>query len=707
MSAKEEKEYIFKGHVEAAYDEKATHAYVIGGRKFKNSRISFRGRGDFTHVGSSLIMGKGIWVWDESLGTLTNEIVITADDGKVYVRVTGTQTARSGDDFWGTYIIWGGSGRYAKAYGTGRASGKISAASIAISLDGMIIYPYEPKPQPPNPYYYPPYGDEAPKLEPRRLIPNYAAAPFWPHLEGIMIVEKDVPVPMRDGVRLAADVYRPAEPGKYPVILVWTIFLKDYYWQPGHPGFGVGYEPWIAPVTGSAPFEAPDPAFWVPHGYAVVVVDPTGSGRSAGKRNYDPLDIYDAIEWASAQEWSNGNVGMSGVSALGTPQVEVAPLNPPSLKAIAPGWPAFLYSPWSTGGIQRTLPIKEMLTTYVHRLPAWDSPERERATWRDARPWYQQFADIKVPVLLFVPLTDHQQMADGALNFWRFVGSSEKWIYFFKVDGSKWAHWYSSEALTLQKMFFDHYLKGTDDRILSVPQVRLEVLVDRTQSLVRWERSWPIPAVYQKLYLDASDRRMKPEKPEAASSASYLSTAKEYVAFDYTFAKDTELTGFGKLVLWFSPKDSNDADIFITLLKLDAEGKEIWWDGYASPGYYPVALTSLRISNRELDPTLSTDYYPILKRESGGNATVAPGEVVRLEIGIPFFSVLFRAGETLRLQISGVYRPEVDLSYTYPAFKGQTPYFWHLINKGIHTVYTGGPYDSFLLVPVHHATSSR
>ena len=59
-----------------------------------------------------------------------------------------------------------------------------------------------------------------------------------------MIIEKDVPVPMRDGLKLSANVYRPDKPGTYPPIMAFTGFGKDIFWREGFPGWGIAYDPW-------------------------------------------------------------------------------------------------------------------------------------------------------------------------------------------------------------------------------------------------------------------------------------------------------------------------------------------------------------------------------------------------------------------------------------------------------------------------------
>ncbi len=91
-------------------------------------------------------------------------------------------------------------------------------------------------------------------------------------------------------------------------------------------------------------WEAPDPAWWTEHGYAVVSCDVRGAGTSEGRVRFfsdqEGEDVYDLIEWAARQEWSTGTVGLLGVSYLAISQWKAAALGPPSLKAICP-WEGF------------------------------------------------------------------------------------------------------------------------------------------------------------------------------------------------------------------------------------------------------------------------------------------------------------------------------------------------------------------------------
>ena len=151
-----------------------------------------------------------------------------------------------------------------------------------------------------------------------------------------LLIEKDVDVPMRDGARLKADVFRPDDGGKFPAILNLGPYQKDKLWVP---------PPTLEEkATPNMNWETVTPEWWVPKGYAAVRVDGRGSGKSPGQCEpwslAEAVDFYDAIEWAAAQPWCNGKVGLSGISYYAINQWFVANLQPPSLKAIIP-WEGF------------------------------------------------------------------------------------------------------------------------------------------------------------------------------------------------------------------------------------------------------------------------------------------------------------------------------------------------------------------------------
>jgi len=127
-----------------------------------------------------------------------------------------------------------------------------------------------------------------------------------------ILCEQDVPVTLRDGTVIYADIYRLEGAENIPCLVSWSAYGK----RPGD-----GMSEWqvmgVPPGTIStmSKFESPDPGFWCHHGYAVANVDPRGVGHSQGDicimGTQDARDGYDFIEWVAKQHWCNGRVGMA------------------------------------------------------------------------------------------------------------------------------------------------------------------------------------------------------------------------------------------------------------------------------------------------------------------------------------------------------------------------------------------------------------
>ena len=158
-----------------------------------------------------------------------------------------------------------------------------------------------------------------------------------------MCIEWDVPIEMDDGLVLQADVFRPITAGRYPVILSYGPYAKGLAFQDGYPSAWqrmVAEHPDVAYGSSNKyqSWEVVDPEKWVPDGYVCVRVDSRGAGRSPGR--IDPFspretkDFYNCIEWAGVQPWSNGKVGLNGISYYGINQWHVASLQPPHLAAM-------------------------------------------------------------------------------------------------------------------------------------------------------------------------------------------------------------------------------------------------------------------------------------------------------------------------------------------------------------------------------------
>jgi uncharacterized protein len=157
-----------------------------------------------------------------------------------------------------------------------------------------------------------------------------------------IIIERDVPVPIRGGVTVYADVFRPADEPPAPPLIAWSPYGKHAGPQlpERYPDGGVAPGQ-LSPYTA---FESPDPVYWTALGYAVVNADIPGTWYSGGDATFlspeEALYGHDLIEWAGTQSWSNGRMGLSGVSYLTSSQWTIAATRPPHLAAINPweGW---------------------------------------------------------------------------------------------------------------------------------------------------------------------------------------------------------------------------------------------------------------------------------------------------------------------------------------------------------------------------------
>ena len=158
-----------------------------------------------------------------------------------------------------------------------------------------------------------------------------------------MLVERDVEISMADGIILAADVFRPAGQAPAPVIMSMGPYGKGIHFRDSHrPAWdqlAAGHPEILDASSGEhMVWEVVDPERWVPDGYAVVRVDSRGAGRSGGYLDcfspQEASDFYQAIEWAAAQPWSSGKVGLCGISYYAMSQWLVAALQPPHLAAI-------------------------------------------------------------------------------------------------------------------------------------------------------------------------------------------------------------------------------------------------------------------------------------------------------------------------------------------------------------------------------------
>jgi len=538
--------------------------------------------------------------------------------------------------------------------------------------------------------------------------PNKPPLPPRDHVqweEDGLRIDRNVAVPMRDGVHILVNIYRPADApdgpqnAGLPLILGWSPYgkhgLSDTLFPP-HSGVEAG---WMSRFTA---FEAPDPAYWCAHGYAVCHADSRGMWLSEGDVRHNGLgegeDCYDAIEWLAAQNWCSGKVGMTGVSYLAAIQYLVAQLKPPHLAAINP-WEGF--SDWYRefayhGGIRETgfLPRGSSNLRFTNQRYEDTNANVQAHPLHDAY-WASKEVDlsaIDIPAFVVASWADHGLHSRGTIEAWRHMSSAQKWLL---VHGQKkWAHFYKPQSKALARAFFDQFLKGEERGVEQWPPVTIEVREAAGRAAERSEREWPIARTdYRPLWLDAAGGTLSETPVEAASSVRYdpLDEAGEAV-FDHRFAADTEISGYMKLRLWVEAQGADDMDLFVAIQKIGADGQPVGMTFYAFYENGPVALGWLRASHRALDPDRSTPWQPVHSHVA--EEPLMPGVPVPVDIELWPSSTLFRAGETLRVVVKGmdIYREALP----------NLPFARHedLRNAGVHVIRAGGAFDSHLLVPV-------
>jgi predicted acyl esterase len=264
----------------------------------------------------------------------------------------------------------------------------------------------------------------------------------------------------------------------------------------------------------------------------------------------------------------------------------------------------------------------------------------------------------------------------------------------FTHGRKKWETFYSEEALAWQKQFLDHFLKGLDNGMDKVPNVRLEVRKAYYTQEVRSEQSWPLGSVQSALfYLCANTGSLQKEPVASEGKVQYRpASRKSRAVFSLRVERAVELIGSMRLKLWVSTSEGDDLDLFVVLRKLDSTGNEVFFSGFNGYEHDGLAKGWLRVSHRELDSSRSTPLRPwhshtcIEKLHSS--------DIVPVEIEIWPSATLFEAGSTLQLTIQG------QDAAGYPAFGHRK-----LVNRGLHTIFTGGLYDSFLAVPLNNCSA--
>jgi uncharacterized protein len=505
-------------------------------------------------------------------------------------------------------------------------------------------------------------------------------------------LDANVAVPLPDGTRLRADVYRPREPGRYPALVAWSAYPR-YLQTTGAPLFN--NEAGVVGVT-------------VARGYAHVIVDARGINGSGG--TYDPWfspqeqrDMADAIAWVAAQPWCDGSVGMIGISYFAMSQVLAAAQRPPALRAIFPyDFSTDLYRHviyhgglvnadfdalyagvnGDRGLLDRSVPpVARHAVSYLLDR-AWVgnafnrlSPRVMRTLLRRARtkpeyirtyarivadgpyggPWYDERSSssvlpkIRIPACIGVTQASVSLHQFGPYEAWHRMTAPRKLFIAPPDVGRPWKTFHE-ELLA----WYDHHLKGIDNGYDALPPVRYWL-----QGANRWRQAddWPLPdAEPVRLYPAPRNTNAREAQPlrstlPPASALSYLAIPRsmpypreldrheaQVLRFvTEAFAEDTEMAGPITLSLRVS---STAIDTYIT-----ARLSDLAPDG----GRRMLSFGYQRAAIRQVDDRRSTPTEVVHKPDVVH--PLKPGEPVTLRFSLTVSANLFAAGHRLLLEV--------------------------------------------------------
>ena len=507
-----------------------------------------------------------------------------------------------------------------------------------------------------------------------------------------MLIEWDVGIAMDDDVVVRADVFRPRAEGKWPVLLTYGPYAKGLAFQNGYPSAWqamIANHPDVAygSTNKYQNWEVVDPEKWVCHGYVCVRVDSRGTGRSPGFVDHfsprETRDFYACIEWAGAQPWSNGNVGLNGISYYAINQWHVASLQPPHLKAMCiwEGAADWYRDMTHHGGILSTfwanwydMQVKTVQYGLGERGPRSVVPgalvcgdetmsdeqlTRNRSSFGDeilGHPLDDDYHKARSPIWdkITVPLLSAANWGGQGLhprgNFEGFVraASTEKWLECH--GGEHWTHFYTDYGLALQKRFFGHFLKDEDTGWSKQPRVLLQVRHPGEKFVERNENEWPLARTqWTPFYLHPADASLSTVRQGSSSCVVYGGLGDGITFLAEPLAEEVEITGPVAAKLWVSSA-TEDADLFLVLRAFAPDFKEVTFQGALDP-HTPLAQGWLRCSHRKLDRKLTLSYRPYHTHDEEQKLT--PGEIYEVEVELWPTCIVLPQGCRLALSVRG------------------------------------------------------
>ena len=603
------------------------------------------------------------------------------------------------------------------------------------------------------------YSGDSIKYTIKDYRPHAQPVPFGTNVQGVLFdgypqvvkhagsesnysvkIQKDVMVPMRDGVRLALDVYRPDVEGeKFPALLAFGLWGKDAQEAIG----------WLADKPQKyyhSPFwdgnmEAMNYNYTVPRGYAHVIPDPRGIGNSEGYGTFGMWDIYDTVEWIAAQPWCNGKVGMMGPSSYSICQIQAGLMKPPHLMALHPdenpagsgdyfkgvydllvyhifmgrhgndsAFPAPNYDYTPLPPALLSLPdledrLKEALNhpdikynskwysylKYPRKFPFFfdnllssfhPRPEPDNFLDRDL-----QVADlnkITLPMYQGAPWITRFYIF-STLDVWEKAGTPEKErkliLYPPNFPDRPYVE-YHDELVR----WYDYWLKGIDTGVLDEPPIKMFVM-----GINKWrfENEWPLARTeWTKFYLQPRSG-LSTKAPLSGTTDTFTQPAPYLDPTVYCLRyntgpldKDMEVTG--PLALYLEAAiDIDDTNWMADLVDVDPAGNR----QLVSAGY-------LKAAHRALDTRRSLPYQPIHPRQDP--VPVPPGEILDYAIAMMPTSNVFQKGHSMELII----RNQDDLLSRLGTWG---VYHLPFMRTVTHTIHFG---KSHLLLPVIPASAN-
>ncbi|MNV04397.1 Cocaine esterase [compost metagenome] len=423
-----------------------------------------------------------------------------------------------------------------------------------------------------------------------------------------------------------------------------------------------------------------------------------------------------------------------GISYLAANQWQVAAMNPPHLAAIMPweGFSNFYRELTHQGGILANFfvsaswwpnqilkiqngngntPFRDRETgalTTGAAIPEAELIENRIEFFEEfsGRPfedeWYRartaDLSKIEVPILSAGNWGGLGLHLRGNVEGYLAAGSSHKWLELH--GGTHYESFYKPEWISLQRQFFDRFLKGEQSGWDERARVMLHVRhPDRFE--YREEHEWPIARTrWKRVFLNASESGIAEQPSEQEGIVSYdpLGNGVEFMA--EPFSSQQEITGPLSARLWVETSAA-DADFFVTLRLYDPRGQEVSFEG-ASEAAVPITQGWLRLSHREQDLARSTEYRPLHAHLR--SAAVSPDTCYPIEVELWPTSIVVPKGYRIALLVEG---RDFSRSPTREPRTGSGPFLHNDPTdrdpsrlQGVNRIRTGGSYDSSLLLPI-------